>query len=306
APAKPATTAAQTTQAPATANTPAPAGQTKPECPVLTKQEVEAALAKSVLNADTLITEGSLISCSYRDPKSPASILAGLIVKSDPQAKLGYQTRKSGATDPKAIAGLGDDAFWEEAADNLEVLKGNNAITLTIGKGATADRLKAAQDLAAKVLAKLPAAGSSSAPAKATAAPSKAADLDVCSLLTNEEVVAVVGKTVEPVRTTGTGGLFGCSYQDSAHKPDSLVDLTIYMLTPTEAKGMYEMLRNGAPQRKAIAGLGDDAYWNDELGDTLYVLKGKYVISLDITAKATSDNLKAAQTLAPKALSRLP
>lgn len=55
----------------------------------------------------------------------------------------------------------------------------------------------------------------------------------------------------------------------------------------------------------AKAGLGDDAYWDKTFGQ-LSVLKGSYMVTMWVTPEAKDDPLKAAQTLALKALSRLP
>ena len=302
----PAPQSAPATQAPGSAKPSPAAPQAGPECPVLAKQEVEATLGTSVLNADVLITEGTLVSCSYRNPKSAASILAAVIVKSDPQAKLGYDTRKELATDPKAVAGLGDDAYREEAADNLEVMSGKNAITLSIGKGAAPDRLKAARDLAIKVITKLGTSAPASPAARATPAPGQVAALDGCALLTKAEVEAAIDKTVEPVKVTAAGsGMSGCAYQIPEHKPQTYVDLSVFDLTPSQAKGLHEATKGGDRDQVAAPGLGDDAYW-DKTFFTLYVLKGKYAISLSVDPLETSDPAKVAQALAPKVLSRLP
>ncbi|MBI2953355.1 MAG: hypothetical protein HYY30_03510 [Chloroflexi bacterium] len=312
----PAQGAVPPTSAPATAKTSAPAGQASPEaCPVLTRQEVEAALSKPVLPADVLITEGYLISCSFRDKERPALSLVSVIVQSGSQAKLGYQTRKSLATDQKSVTGLGDDAFWEESDDNLEVLMGDNAVVLTIDDEAAGDRPKVAQGLTKKVLERLPVSPSP-ASTNATGGPTPAttakgpttssAALDACSLLTREEVEAVIGKKVDPVKTTsGDATLIGCSYQDPARKPQWFVGLTILATTPGQAKGTYEMQKTAAVDKKTIGGLGDDAYWNETF-DTLGVLKDEYDISLALTADATNDNSKAAQALALRVLDRLP
>lgn len=298
-PAKPAATAAP-------AATSAPAAQTGPECPVLTKQEIEAALGTQVLNADVLVTEGSLISCSYRDPKSPARMLVGVMVHLGGQAKLGFETRKSLATDPKPVEGIGDDAFWEEASDNIEVLEEDNAVVLTVYDEAASDRPKVAQDLAAKVLGRLAATSSSSASGTSSPASVQAATLDACSLLTKEEVEAVIGKTVNPVRTATSTDLFSCAYEDPEHKPQYFIAVTVFASTPSAAKGLHEATKGGGRDQVPITGLGDDAYWDETLGGDLYVLKGKYAASMSVSALDIEEPQEAAEALAPKLLARLP
>lgn len=306
--AAPAAAGASPTAAPQAAKTSATAAPDASEkCPLLTKQEVEATLGKAVLSADVMQQGQSLTSCGFRNPQSVSSLLVGVLVKSGSQAQLGFETSKKLADDARPVAGLGDDAFWSESEGNLEILKGDTDLRVSIYKDAAADRAKVAQDLGKKALGRLASApAADSTPSAARTATTSGAALDGCSLLTKQEVEAVIGKTVEPEKmTTSSAEYFGCSYLDPAHKPQYFVGLTILASTPTQAKGAYDSLKYGATSPKAIAGLGDEAYWNGER-NTLEVLKGTYFISLDLTSDATTDTLKAAQALAPKLLARLP
>ncbi|MHB1135122.1 MAG: hypothetical protein ACYC4L_22345 [Chloroflexota bacterium] len=274
---------------------------------MLAKQDVEAALGRPVLNADVLITEGTLISCGYRDPKSPANLLGGVMVQLGSKAKLGYQTRKEIADDAKAITGLGDDAFWSEGDDDMEVLKGDESIIVSVDDEIGGDRAKIAQTLAEKVLAKLPAASSAWAVAKATAASGQAAALDPCSLLTKEEVAAVVGKTLDPVKTTTSTDYFSCAYEDPENKPQYLVDVSIMAVSPSQANAAYEDMKGRADKPQDVAGIGEAAFYTKMLGHgNLHIRQGKYYLDLAIDLAATDDGLNDAKELAPKVLSRLP
>ena len=230
-----------------------------------------------------------------------------MLVQLGSQAKLGYETRKSLATDPKPVAGLGDDAFWEEAGDNVEVLEGDNAVVLTIDDEVVSDRQKVAQDLAAKVIGRLAAIPPSSASGTSSPASVQDAALDVCSLLPKEEVETVIGKTVDPVRTATSTNVFSCSYNDPASKlPGSIIDITVAMLTPEQAKGLHEMTKGGGRDQEEVPYIGDDAYWDKELGGTLYVLQDKYALSMSVSTSDVEEPQVAARTLAPKLLAKLP
>jgi hypothetical protein len=83
------------------------------------------------------------------------------------------------------------------------------------------------------------------------------------------------------------------------------VGLSVYSLTPSQAKGAHEATKGGGRDQTSVTGLGEDAYW-DKTFNQLSVLKGSYHVTLSVNALAVDDPLKAAQTLGAKALSRVP
>lgn len=129
-----------------------------------------------------------------------------------------------------------------------------------------------------------------------------AAAVDGCSLLTKEEVGAAIGKPVTPINGT-TGQVASCEYHNTARQPDKFLELIVYTLTPSQAKGVFEGLKGGGRDQVAVAGIGDDAYWDKTFG--LSVLKGRYKIGISVM-EPDVDGLKVARALAPKLLSRLP
>jgi hypothetical protein len=159
------------------------------------------------------------------------------------------------------------------------------------------------------------ACGSSAPAATAGGQPSKASasgparnpgpapvSVDACALLTKEEVGAAIGKPVIPV-VESTGAAASCAYHDATHQPNKFLSLIVYVMTPDQARGAFEATKGGGRDQVAVAGVGDDAYWDSFLG--LTVLKGRYEIGISVSDRDV-DQLKVARTLAPKVLSRLP
>lgn len=104
---------------------------------------------------------------------------------------------------------------------------------------------------------------------------------------------------------TGDARAVGCSYRDATRKPIRFVGLTVHTLSPTGAKAAHEATKGGGRDQTPVAGLGDDAYWDNTFG-LLSVLMGRYEITIGVTAAATDDPLGAAKALAPKLMARLP
>ncbi len=146
------------------------------------------------------------------------------------------------------------------------------------------------------------AQGAAPAVAKTSAAAEKPVNLDACSLLTKEEVGEAIGKPVTPiVESTGTAA--SCAYHDATHQPNKFLGLIVYAVTPSEARGAFEAMKSSERKQVAVPGIGDDAYWDETFG--LHVVKGGYEIGISVSEPGV-DELKAARTLAPKVLSRLP
>ena len=147
---------------------------------------------------------------------------------------------------------------------------------------------------------------SAAQPAAKPTTPAASVSVDACSLLTTDEVAAAIGKPVQAVKLpTGDGGTTACDYTDPANKVSRFVSTTVTAATPSQAKGIHEATKGGGRDQVAVIGLGDDAYWDNTFGK-LDVLKGGYAVGMSVTADATADRMKAAQTMASKMLARLP
>jgi hypothetical protein len=156
-----------------------------------------------------------------------------------------------------------------------------------------------------------------SAPEQKTAPKTPFVPVDACSLLTQSEAGALTGKTVLPPKKEEAANLVTCTFGDptAAKLPDGTVVsyiLKLSLLTGEEgayadgpvnqAKDAFEIgLKNAATPQK-VAGLGDDAYWDDTL-HTLNVHKGRYELEVE---PASGIGMNAAKGIAEKALAKLP
>ena len=163
----------QETQAPAEQETQAPAETEEPEeevaggdidpCALVTKEEVEAAVGASVLEPQRE-DFANLFTCSYNDPDTPIvrTVSVNVIVaEREDQARDSYEMFKDLAPDAEAVAGIGDEAFWDSVVKGLdvrlEVLKGKYDISIKIDLSPDGgDALAIAKELAAKLLGRLP------------------------------------------------------------------------------------------------------------------------------------------------------
>ena len=149
------------TAPPATATSLAPSsGATLNACSLLTKQEVEAAIAKPVLDPQPdKVSVPQAAGCTFGDPEAPLFGLVGISVISGPDvsaAKFSYELGKGNAGSAQTVTGLGDDAYWAEALNDLGVLKGKYDITIGVTAGAKQDRQSIAKGLASKAISRLP------------------------------------------------------------------------------------------------------------------------------------------------------
>ena len=136
----------------ATPKAPAQAAQKQaiPEvaaCSLLKKNEVEAAVARAVLEP---IEEkaGPLSTCDFGDPQGPAvagraiNRIAGVSVLSGGNAYVGgpvaqvaavYDMTLKNASDPQTVTGFGDKAFW--ANHTLSVVRGPYLVDIEVRVG---------------------------------------------------------------------------------------------------------------------------------------------------------------------------
>jgi hypothetical protein len=146
--------------------------------------------------------------------------------------------------------------------------------------------------------------------ASVTGAPTAAADagavgeIDVCALLTKEEVEAVIGMPAgAPQPEESPAPFFGCRYEE-----DGLSQIvTIGVLAWSDAEEAERSFEFGADQYPAIEGLGDRAY-NSQPIDEVSVLAGRYELSVGLYFVSEDDaaELAMALELAATALDRLP
>jgi hypothetical protein len=162
-----------------------------------------------------------------------------------------------------------------------------------------------APSVATAVVATKPAATTAAAATAQKPSASIQINSDACLLLTKQEVEAVLGKAVEPVNMSQPPAMYDCEYTIPGKKPLKYAGFAFTAIDQTQAKAAYEMQKAAATDREPVAGLGDDAYWNETMG-ALGILKGKYDITLSVSVVATYDRFKAAKEFAGKLLSRLP
>ena len=137
---------------------------------VLTKDEVEAAVGRSVL-APLQQEDAAIASCDYRDPVATANGNSHLIYRtvgvrvlvgggSDygpdavAKAKSAYATGKKDAAEPQSVAAIGEDAYWDRFISTLSVLRGRYELKIAVK--ADSGALDIAKTLAVKALDRLP------------------------------------------------------------------------------------------------------------------------------------------------------
>ena len=138
--------------------------------------------------------------------------------------------------------------------------------------------------------------------AKATATQASNGAIDACSVLTAGEVSAVISETASDGIPMNDAPQYQCEWENADETTE--VFLTLYNDgSESGAQSEYDILDSGS---EAVSGLGDKAHWVS-LNDTLEVLKGKYVVEIQVVDfKSGADSETEAKTLASKVLARLP
>ena len=174
---------------------------------------------------------------------------------------------------------------------------------------------------------------------KTTVTPSKRPKIDVCGLITNEEIKAIQGSPIKDVKgseqSDGTFRIAQCFY--TAETFNKSVSLAVTQSDPAAAKARTpkdywketfgqlegelkaedgdeekkESLRErdeekGTPPKK-IDGIGDAAYWTaNRMGGALYVLKNDIFIRVSVGGPDSEEiKINHCKALAEKALSHL-
>jgi hypothetical protein len=138
-------------------------------------------------------------------------------------------------------------------------------------------------------------------------APAKA--ISACSLLTQEEVVAILGEPVEkPTNSVSGGTVTNCNWMTPSFR---MVGILVRLASsPAEAATVRQEAHRESKSLSGVdpedvAGLGDSAYWAGGSINQLNVFKGNYWLIITATKGKTSDNLSLAKAVAEKALPRL-
>ena len=124
---------------------------------------------------------------------------------------------------------------------------------------------------------------------------------DPCSLLTKAEVEAALGAPIsEPTQSgIGTPNVI-CDFRGQAQT--GVLLLVNNGSTSAGAKRIFDASRRDTYPE--VAGLGESAYWQENSGG-IHVLKGSFVVNLDVRPPAGKDRLAFARELATKVLVRL-
>ncbi len=130
-------------------------------------------------------------------------------------------------------------------------------------------------------------------------------DLDVCSLVTQDEVSAVIGTQAGAAQPEDDPGLsyFGCRYEEDGITAG--VNIGVWAFPDeSEARSFFEF---GYDEYPAVEGIGDDAYRSQPLGE-ITVLDGRYEVDvfLFFVSEDEDEEFEMARELAQMVLDRLP
>jgi hypothetical protein len=125
--------------------------------------------------------------------------------------------------------------------------------------------------------------------------------LAVCPLITQDEIVAIVGQINAGLPNSISPTEYACEWHAAPEPYVAQVGVGVHLNTTDGARAYFQVTSGGDE-----AGVGDGARW-DASQTTLHVLKGKYV--LDISAlglPSVSASLAAAEAIAQAMMPRLP
>jgi hypothetical protein len=155
-------------------------------------------------------------------------------------------------------------------------------------------------------------AGSTAGPGHAQARSSSAPPaVDACTLLTKEDAVSAVGEALDQAKPSGPfpvpmGGIdttvTACAYESpkSVHN----IKLTVHRVPPDKAARFKQFYQGVCGRKECIPGMGDMAWWYSAQHDELQVLKSTTLLIIKLSR--SGDGKEALQTVAKKALGRLP
>jgi hypothetical protein len=146
--------------------------------------------------------------------------------------------------------------------------------------------------------------------AEARSSPAPTA-VDACTLLTKEEAVSAVGEALDQAKPSGPfpvpmGGIdttvTGCAYES----PKSVhgIKLTVHRVPPDKAARFKQFYQGVCARKECVPGVGDMAWWYSGQHSELQVLKDATLLIIKLSR--SGDATEALQTVAKKALGRLP
>ena len=145
-----------------------------------------------------------------------------------------------------------------------------------------------------------------SSPRAAASTQASTGEIDVCALVTKAEVEAAVGTTVLDPQPKHFPNYAYCDFNDPAASGLRLVTASVVTgSSASDARDAFDMSKRNASDPQPVAGLGEDAFWDETLG-TLNVVKGTYEVSVDVAPIDNLDRLAAAKAVAAKVLGKLP
>lgn len=141
----------------ATAPTPASGGVLQDACTLLTKAEVEAALATPVGEVLSSLPGTQFPACEFSAPRSRAELLVQVVVNpffNSNAARGAFDALKP--SNAVNVSGLGDGAYWIADTGRLALLKGNHIVSVDVRESGGKDRQAVARELAAKAIPRVP------------------------------------------------------------------------------------------------------------------------------------------------------
>jgi len=128
------------------------------------------------------------------------------------------------------------------------------------------------------------------------------AEVDACSLVTQDEAEAALGAATGAGTAENTPPFFGCRYETEDF--DSVSVSVLAYDDASQAEGGYQLAIdiNDYPE---LDGLGDRAYDGRPLTGVT-VLSGRYEVDVDVSGEDSDADFETAKQLAAAAIDRLP
>jgi hypothetical protein len=171
------------------------------------------------------------------------------------------------------------------------------------GGGNSTNAPTATQSQSSSNAATVTAAAAATEQAASTTASSQnsaSGPLDVCPLITQGEIVSIVGPINAGLPNSISPTEYACEW-NAAPAQSAAVGVGIHLNTADGARAYFQVT-SGDDE----AGIGDGARW-DAGQTTLHVLKGKYVLDISALGLASdSASLAAAEAIARVMMPRLP
>jgi hypothetical protein len=138
-----------------------------------------------------------------------------------------------------------------------------------------------------------------------------------CELIARGDVAAALGGPVDPPTasddsaTDDLAGRSGCAFSTSDHGKAVLIELvrTVDMAAQVRRTGFsaaarYEAAASSAPSTVPVTGVGDRAFWVDELA-TLHVLAGGSYVTFEVATRPPADSEPTSLSLALLSFARV-